>query len=267
MSKMIKIAIITFLFIYLIIVFVLFLFQEKIIFQNTTLPQNHVFYLNQNFEEVNLKTTDNHVINALHIKAENPKGVVLYFHGNKGDLERWKDIVSYFTTYNLDVFIMDYRSYGKSTGKFNEALMYKDAELCYKYIKTKFAEDKITIYGRSLGCTFAIKTASINNPKQIILESPFYNLSFVARNHYPLIPYKLVLKYPFNSNKYIQSVSCKTTIFHGTEDQIIPIKSAEKLYKVSNKKNTDLIIIPKGTHHNIMRFELYKNTISTLLQE
>jgi len=262
---MIKISIVLFV-IYLLAILILFLMQEKITFQNTVLPTNHQFSFKQKFEEVNITTTDNNVLNALHFKVENPKGVLLYFHGNKGSLDRWGTIASYFTKFNYNVFVVDYRSYGKSTGDFDEVLMYGDAQLCYDYLKKRYAEDKITIYGRSLGCTFAIRTASQNNPKQLILEAPFYNLSDAAKYHYPYVPYGLLLKYKFNSNKYIKKVICKTTIFHGTEDEVIPIKSGKKLANSAIKENTTFITIKGGTHHNLFDYENYQKTITELLK-
>ena len=255
-----------FLLIYLVSMLILFLNQEKIIFQSVKLNSNHKFSIAQNFKEINLQTTDNNIINAIHLKVNKPKGIVLYFHGNKGNLDRWVEIASYFTNLNHDVFVIDYRSYGKSTGNFNENLMYKDAQVCYNYVKKQYSEDKITIYGRSLGCTFALKVASSNQPRQIVLEAPFYNLTSVAKYHYPLMPYKLLMKYKFESNTFIKNVNCKTTIFHGTNDKVIPYESGKKLFSNSNKNTTNFITLKKGTHHNLMRFDLYKNTIKELLE-
>jgi len=242
------------------------LFQEKFIFQNIKLDSNYSFSFEQNFEEITLNTKNNSIINALLFKAENPKGVLLYFHGNKGNLVRWGEIASYFTKYDVDVFVIDYRSYGKSKGVFDENSMYKDAQACYNYLKDIYSENKISIYGRSLGCTFAVKTAALNNPKQLILESPFYNLKDVAKYHYPFLPFKFLLKYKFNTNEFISNVLCKTTIFHGTMDKVVPLSSGEKLYKKSNLSITSFFTINGGTHHNLFDFSLYQDEIFTLFK-
>jgi pimeloyl-ACP methyl ester carboxylesterase len=261
---MLKILLIL-LIIYFVSMLVLFLVQKKLIFQGVKLNPNYKFTISQNFDEVNLKTNDGSTINALHLKADNPKGIILYFHGNKDNLERWSYISNYFTKFNYDVFVMDYRSYGKSIGKLDEELLYNDALVCYDYVKKLFLEDKITIYGRSLGCTFALKVATVNNPKQLILEAPFYNLTDVAKGHYPLMPFNFLMQYKFDSNKLIDKITCKTTIFHGDQDNVISIKSGYKLFEKSNKNITDFIKIENGTHHNLMSFDLYKNTIQILL--
>ncbi len=244
-----------------------YFFQERFIFQPEKLESNYSFSFQQNFEEINLKTDDNNNINALLFKTKNPKGVILYFHGNKGNLVRWGKITSYFSQFNYDVFVMDYRSYGKSTGKFNEKLMYDDAQICYDYLKDIYTEDKITIYGRSLGCTFAVKTAALNQSKQLILEAPFYNLLDVTKYHYPFLPFKFLLRYKFNSNELISKVNYKTTIFHGTEDNVVPYSSGKKLFEKSNKNRTSFVTIKNGTHHNLAEFKKYQETILRLLNK
>lgn len=264
MQRMLKILLIL-LIIYIISLIILFFFQEKLIFQGSKLSDNHQYTIQQKFEELNIKTKEGN-INALHLKVENPKGIILYFHGNRDNLERWSYVTSFFSKFRYDVFIIDYRNYGKSKGKLKESLLYNDALVCYDYVKNLFPENKITLYGRSLGCAFAIKTASKNNPKQLILEAPFYNLKDVAKKHYPFVPFNLLLKYQLASNKYIDKVTCNTTIFHGTEDQVILYKSGVKLFEKSNKKHTNLITIKNGTHHDLMEFKLYEETILSLLE-
>lgn len=263
MRRMLKILLIL-LIIYIISLIILFFIQEKLIFQGIKLSDNHQYTIQEKFEEINIKTKEG-TINALHLKTENPKGIILYFHGNRGNLEGWSYVTSSFLKFQYDVFVVDYRTYGKSTGKLNETLLYNDALVCYDYVKNLFPENKITLYGRSLGCTFAINTASKNHPKQLILEAPFYNLKDVAKKHYPFVPFNLLLKYQLTSNKYIEGVPCKTSIFHGTKDKVIPYKSGKKLFKKSNKEHTKLITINNGTHHNLMEFKLYKETIQELL--
>jgi len=245
---------------------VLYLVQDKLIFHNEKIAQNFIFSFEQPFEEVSLKTKGGNHINGLLFEVEKPKGVILYFHGNAGSLTRWGPIASKLSVYGYDVFVIDYRSYGKSTGQFMEKAMYDDAELVYQFVKEKYVENKIHLYGRSLGCTFATYIASIHQPKQLILEAPFNDLMDPARYHYPFLPYKWLLKYKFESGQFIPSVSCKTTIFHGLEDAVIPISSSRKLYKSANSSLTDMVELKGGTHHNCSEFEIYKERMSQLLK-
>lgn len=162
-----------------------YLVQERIIFQSKKLDKNFSYTFAKKFEEVNLKAKDNSTINALHFKVENPKGVLLYFHGNKGSLKRWGDMVSPYTDYNYDVFVMDYRGYGKSNGKRSENVMYSDAQVAYDHLKNAFKESDIVVYGRSMGATFATFVSSQNKPKQLILEAPFYSLVDAINGNFP----------------------------------------------------------------------------------
>ncbi len=107
--------------------FGVYFFQEKFIFRNgERICREYLFKFPNNFEEIFLKTADGSSINALHFKLKNPKGVVLFCHGNKGNLKKWGTKVSFFLEYNYKVVVFDYRSYGKSTGSFNESKMYSD---------------------------------------------------------------------------------------------------------------------------------------------
>lgn len=264
--KMILKIIVVLVVLYLVSVISLYVLQEKFIFRGEKLDLNYKYNFKQSFEEINLKTIDNGSINALLFKVNDPKGVVLYFHGNKGSLERWGNIVKDFTKYGYDIFVMDYRTYGKSVGNLDEVFMYKDAELCYDYLKKTYHEDEIVVYGRSLGATFATKVAATRNPKQLILEAPFCSLMNVVTYHYPLLTFDFLLKYKFESDRLIGKVNFNTTIFHGTEDRVIPINSSKILVENSNIDHTNYITIEQATHHNIGTFDIYKSTMSKLLR-
>ena len=243
---------------------ILYTLQEKLIFLPEEIPVDYQYNFAFDFEEVNLKTEDNQTINALHIKAENPKGIILFFQGNKGNLIRWGEITSYFTQYNYDVFVIDYRGYGKSTGVFNEKEMYNDALLSYNYVKSKFNKSQIVVYGRSLGTTFATKVASENNLKHLILEAPFYNLHKAANYKYKIIP-KFMLLFKFNSHQMITKNTSPVTIFHGTEDKVTPYKGSQELFELISSSKKELILLKNGTHHNVREFKEYSVALKAIL--
>jgi len=138
----------------------LYFFQEKIIFLPSKLPQDYSYSFSEPFKEFNLAAKDGAKLNGLHFKRENPKGVILYFHGNAGDLARWGEIATFFAQKEYDIVVMDYRTYGKSTGKLSEDALFKDAQLFYDYTLDKYKEEDIIVYGRSLGASIATYTAS-----------------------------------------------------------------------------------------------------------
>lgn len=244
----------------------LYLLQDKILFRPTVLEQNHQFEFNNKFEEVFLTTGENAVINAIHFKVENPKGVILYFHGNQGDLQRWGNITAYFVEKDYDVFVMDYRTYGKSTGELSEDALYTDTEFMYDYVKKHYSESEITVYGRSLGTTFATFVASKHSPKQLILETPYYSMVDVAKSRFPLIPVKQFMNYHFPTYKFINDVKCNISILHGTSDKVVPFSSGQKLYQSSPKNRTNFISIEGASHNNLIDFQAYHREIDSILR-
>jgi len=250
---------------YLLILFSTYLFQEKLIFHPTKLAQDYRHNFPNAFEEVFLENTDGGIVNALHFKRESPKGILLYFHGNRGNLKRWAKAMQFFVDLNYDVFVMDYRTYGKSTGLLSEQALYSDAEMCYTYLTKHYEESDIILYGRSLGTGLATYVASKNHPRHLILEAPYYSLKEVAIQRFPLFPVSSMLKYEFPLYKFMQKVNCPITIFHGTNDQVIPYESATKLVRSKDQNKPFLVTIEKGTHHKLNESNTYLLQIKKIL--
>ncbi|MCW5515186.1 alpha/beta hydrolase [Muriicola sp. Z0-33] len=250
---------------YLLLVIMLYFLQEKLIFLPTTLPQNYSFSFSQPFDEIFLTAADDAVLNGLHFKNEAPKGTILYFHGNAGDLSRWGNIVTFFVDKGFDVIVMDYRTYGKSSGTLSEAALYKDGQLFYDYALDHYQEQNIILYGRSLGTGIASKLASQNQPRQLILETPYYSLLDLAIKRFPFLPVKWFLKYQLPSNEYTQLVKCPINIFHGTDDKVVPYDSGERLFNSLNIKQKQFISVPDGEHNNLVDFDAYRKGIDQVL--
>ena len=200
------------------------------------------------------------------LKLKNLKVLFYYFHGNAGDLSRWGIIAEYFVEKQYDVLVMDYRTYGKSTGKFSESALYEDAQLCYDYLKNDYNENQITVYGRSLGTGIATNIASKNNPKQLILETPYYSILDVAQSRFPVFPVKQLLKYKMLSYQFIKETSCPILMLHGTDDQVVPYESAKKLFEASSRGQTAFINIEGGHHGNLSDFEVYHEHVNMVLK-
>lgn len=244
----------------------LYMMQEKLIFFPVTLPQNYVFEFTQPFEEFTLTAPDGGSLNAIHFKSESPKGLILYFHGNADNLVRWGNITERFVAYGYDVIVMDYRNFGKSTGDFNEENLYADADLFYAYAAERFEEDQIIVFGRSLGTTFATYVASKNNPKRLILETPFYSLLEVAQKKVPFLPLKQMLNYSFPTYSFMSSVTCQVTILHGTKDGIVPYDSGKRLFEKVEHGDKEFITIKGGGHRNLIEFTEYRQKMQHILQ-
>lgn len=244
----------------------LYFLQEKLIFLPTKLDHDHEYVFDQPFTEFFLESKDGARLNALHFKNENPKGVILYFHGNAGDLSRWGNITSFFVDKNYDVIVMDYRTYGKSTGKLSEEALYADAQLFYDYTRQYYKEDVIVVYGRSLGTGIATCVASNNKPMKLVLETPYYSLTDVAKSRFPFLPIETLMKYKIPSNEFIQKVVCPIIIFHGTEDDVVDYGSGKRLFGCIEHSRKQFITIDGGGHNNLIEFDTYQTGIETIFK-
>ena len=245
----------------------MYFFQENLIFLPTVLTKEHVYKMNFPFEEINLKSNDGAVLNGLHFKVENNKGTILYFHGNAGNLQCWGELTEFFVEKGYSVIVMDYRGYGKSTGKKSMEALYNDTELWYNYAKENYPENTLTVYGRSLGTTFATYIASKHQPKNLILESPFYSVEEVAKSRFPFLPIKMLLHYKFPTYQYINDVPCPITIYHGTDDKVIDFQQGKNLFESIKSTSKQLIQIPKGGHNDLVTFSEYTDTVDGVLEK
>ena len=251
---------------YILISVLLYYLQDYFLFKPEKLPKDFNFYYeNQQVSEYNLETRDGAIINGLHFGVEKPLGVVLYLKGNSKSIKGWGKFAVDFTRNNYDVIMIDYRGFGKSTGKRSQKAIKHDLQFIYNKIREKVSEKYIIIYGRSLGSGFATKLASMNNPKMLILDAPYYSLTKVTGRYMPFMPLSIILKYPMPTYKWIKYVKCPIHIIHGTKDKLIPFSSSVKLSQV-NAKLTRLHPIIEGGHKNLNNFETYHKILSEIIK-
>ena len=249
---------------YIIVCGLLYAFQEKLIFFPQKLEKNHQFSFNQKFEEINIKTIDGIYLNGLLFKSDSSKGLIFYLHGNAGSLSSWGGVAETYTDLNYDIFILDYRGYGKSEGSINgQEQLFQDIQTVYDELKNKYKEDKIIVLGYSIGTGLASKIASKNNPKLLILQAPYYSLTDLMRHTYRIIP-TFILKYTFETNEFIKNCKMPVVIFHGTQDRVIYYGSSIKL-KEQFKEQISLITLEGQGHNGMTDIPAYKEEIRKLL--
>jgi alpha-beta hydrolase superfamily lysophospholipase len=259
-------ALIIIIIVYLFLCGVLYLFQEKLIFFPQKLDKFYQFSFDLEFEEVNVVTEDGISLNGLLFKADKSKGLIFYLHGNAGSLVSWGNVAETYTELNYDVFILDYRGYGKSEGSIkNQKQFYHDVQTAYNELKNKYDEEKIIVLGYSIGTGPASKLASSNNPRLLILQAPYYSLIDLMQHTYPIIP-TFLLKYKFPNNEYIIDCSMPVIIFHGDRDEVIYYESSLKLKELFRQQDTLIILSGQG-HNGMTDNKEYKTEIKKILSK
>ena len=258
---------ITIVIIYIAISIALYYLQDYMLFKPEKLPKDFQFnYDNQKFEEHNLETRDGAIINGIQFKPKGEsKGVVLYLKGNSKSIKGWGKFAVDFTRLGYNVLMVDYRGFGKSTGRRSQKAIKRDLQEVYNKLKELTTEDRIILYGRSLGSGFAAKLASMNNPRMLILDAPYYSLTKVTARYAPFMPLSLLMKYPLPTYKWLKYVQCPIHIIHGTHDKLIPYKTSVKLSQV-NPKLTKLHTVIGGGHKDLNNFESYHLMLEDIIR-
>ncbi|WP_422361211.1 alpha/beta hydrolase [Reichenbachiella sp.] len=243
-----------------------YLVQEYFMFHPEKLPEDFEYKYEEPFDEHFFDVEEGVRINGLHFTVKDPKGIVIYFHGNTRSIKGWSKYARDFTRSDYEVLLIDYRGFGKSTGKRAEKAIYKDSQYVYNRVRSWYPEEKIIIYGRSMGSGFAAKLASKNRPKMLILDAPYYSLSHLTSRWLFFLPLSILLKYHIRTDIWIKYVRCPVYIIHGTKDGLIPYRSSVRLRKEA-PLTTRLIPIHGGKHNNLTSFDEYHNHLDEILQD
>ncbi|MBX7241129.1 MAG: lysophospholipase [Bacteroidia bacterium] len=234
--------------------------MEYFIFLPKKLSQNYRFQFETPFEEHFLEVPGKGMINLLWFKVPEPKGTVLYFHGNADNLIRWGQIHKDFTRRGYNIVVPDYRGFGKSKGEKNEKKMLEDALQVYDFVAKETNTEKLILYGRSIGSAFAVYTASRKQPPLLILETPFFSISALFESYYPGLSSLFRYKFNFRNDLYIQQTSCPVWIFHGTWDTVVPYGHAIK-YKQLLGERVHLVTLEGVNHKDCNTKPLYQQEL------
>ena len=240
--------------------------QEKLLFHPKALPKDFPFKFDIRFKEVNIPMNETDTLNLIQFFPSDsvPKGVVIYFHGNKGNVTRFAQYAPNFTKHGYEVWMPDYPTYGKTTGKLTEENIYNQATEVYKLAHSKFSADSIIVYGKSLGSGVASHIAANHDCVRLILETPFYSIPDLFSHYAPIYPVNRMSHFKFPVGENLKEVKAPVTIFHGTDDGVIPYDAASKL-KMVLKPGDEFISIENGTHNNLNDSPLFHSKLDSLL--
>jgi pimeloyl-ACP methyl ester carboxylesterase len=262
-KKLLKRSLIAIAILYVLGGIALYWFQDLFFFHPVPLAKNYRFVFEQPFIELNLPYGKDN-LSIVQFKTDKArKGIVLFFHGNAMNVEHYSKYPSVFIRNGYDIWMIDYPGFGKTTGKRTEGIMYDQALKMYELATKETAADSIIIYGKSMGTAVASWLASRNNCKSLILETPFYSVHALARHYVPFYSFIPLSKYNFPNFEYLKKVKAPITIFHGTNDQLVPYSQGKKL---AEENNCRFVTIEKGTHNDLFGFELYQREMDSLLK-
>jgi|GEM_PF-823920 len=256
--KLLKYSVIFWSVMYVSGIVLIYFFQARLVFAPTVLDSNYQFNFQTPFEEAYLDSDTGHKIHYLKFKNEKPKAVILFFHGNGGGLDSW----GYFgqklsEEAKSDVWILDYPGYGKSSRAFADSgkEMVELGEELLELVRMKYKETPIILYGRSLGSGIASALSADASVDGLILETPYYSTSRLAKEMFPVVP-AFIFKYDLDNTKIKKAKIAKVLILHGKKDKLIPYQHALDL-KNEFDKRVDLISFSKGEHNNLSTFDDY----------
>lgn len=240
--------------------------ERALIFHPTAFPAPETLPANLPFENAWFESEDETRLHGWFLDHPHPRGVALFCHGNAGNIASRGDLLWMLNQrHGLAVMTFDYRGYGKSEGKPTERGILQDARAARAWLaqRTGVAETDIIILGRSLGGAVAVDLASRDGARGLVIASTFSSLPDVAAHHAPWALPSLNLTLRLNSAQKIREYNGPLLQSHGDEDQLIPIKSARKLFEAAPGPKR-FIVIP-GAGHNDPETEEYRQAFDQFI--
>jgi len=255
--------------IYVVFAAFLFIFQSHYVYYPERVLSADPGSIRLQFESVSFKTADGVKLFGWFIPSQSARGVLLFFHGNAGNISHRLESIQIFHQLGLDVFIFDYRGYGHSEGKPTEQGTYKDAEAAWRYLieERQVSPNEVIVFGRSLGGAVASWLIQSHTPGALILESTFTSLPDIAATLYPYLPVRPLLRFEYNTAAYLSKIDCPVLIVHSRDDEIMPFSHGRRLFEMAKEPKKFLEIT--GTHNDgfITSGKRYEDGLNAFISE
>ena len=201
------------------------------------------------YEDVSIRTEDGETLHAWWVPAERAKGTALLFHGNAGNISHRIDYARMFRSLGYNTLLVDYRGYGRSTGKPSEEGTYRDAEASWQWLKARgIAEREIVLYGESLGGGVASWLATRYTPRALVIASSFTSVPDLGAEVYRFLPVLLLSRFKYNTLERLAEVKAPVLVIHSPRDDIIPYSHGRKLFDAAREPKASLEIA--GGHND-----------------
>lgn len=202
------------------------------------------------YEALRIPTSDGEELDAWFVPAREERAVLLFFHGNAGNISHRLDSLRIFHGLGLSVLIFDYRGYGRSTGRPSEPGTHEDARAAWRHVVDErgVPAERLLLFGRSLGGAVAARLAAEQLPRGLILESTFRSVPDLAAELYPFLPVRLLARIEYPVEATLPSVNAPVLVIHSREDEIIPFRHGEALYAAARQPKQLLEL--RGGHND-----------------
>ena len=226
-------------------------FEQSMVYQSHVYPNGH-YDAAQSLENVWFQSADGTKLQGWYTSPPQPKAVVLYCHGNGGNVSHRRDVIRELRDrHQLAVFVFDYRGYGRSAGTPSEEGLIADAKAARAWVaqRTQVDESDVVLFGRSLGGGGAVQLAADDGAAGLVLVSTFASLPEVAASRFPFLLPKLIMRNRFPSAARITEYPGPLLQSHGDADQVIPYSQGEKLFAAANEPK-QFIRVDGGGHND-----------------
>lgn len=201
------------------------------------------------FEDLRIETADGVTLHGWFIPGEGER-LLLFFHGNAGNISHRLDSIRQFHQLGLSVLIIDYRGYGQSGGRTTETGLYRDAEAAWDYLTGSrgVRPEQIVVFGRSLGASVAAWLAARREPLALIVESSFSSVPDIGQELYPWLPVRWLSRLRHATVQYVSQVRCPVLVVHSRDDEIIPFRHGQAIYDAAPEPR-DFVAL-RGSHND-----------------
>jgi len=229
-----------------------FLFQSRLVFypevgrEMVVSPQTYGL----KFDPVDIRTADGETLSAWWVPAEEPRGTMLFFHGNAGNISHRLDYLQLFNRMRFNTLIVDYRGYGKSTGSPSEEGTYRDAEAAWDYLRAvrSVQAQNLVIAGESLGGGVASWLAARVGPRAVVLISTFTSATDLGAQIYWFLPVRLISRLGYDNTENLKRIKAPVFIAHSRDDDVIPYSHGKKLFEGASEPKAFLEM--RGGHND-----------------
>jgi uncharacterized protein len=236
--------------------------QERLIFLPSRLPAEHRFDFGADVHEAWVEVPGAR-LHALHLRNAQPRGVIFFLHGNAGNLDSWFVNADFYRRLNLDVFMLDYRGYGKSSGRIDsQAQLESDVRAAWASIAPRYTGLRRVVLGRSLGSALASGLAAELQPELTVLVSPYESLAALAAEHYRWVPQAL-LRYPLRTDEAVARIKSPLLLVHGERDTLIGPMHSERLSGLA--PHAERVLIQGAGHNDLQQFPAYLEALAARL--